>query len=338
MYRIPYLPLELILQVLEASLPPGGPGRVFDPSCPDGQLLVAWTQVCHATYRPASRLLRQHFVYMNSLTRLRNFLQCMADSNTWEQSTLPPTIPPSSISSIYLRLGRADMESPQIASLVGDLFKHLSKSLRRLILDLPWGRTPPNDTINSHLHHMFSESFTALTGIEELIAVGGLPAVDRWSHVHHLCQKWSNLRRLAAFQVNLAEQGLWHSISRSKSLEQLVIAQPFLLRLNTWNIKASIHEHWDPKFGGNSTYSRPLSITIANHEFSPPIIDTTGDALHDPRGLISVSSLDVPITDTTNARVDYICRDWLLEEAKQDTLWGDACWGLLKKGNINDVG
>ncbi|KAI8649897.1 hypothetical protein NCS56_01440800 [Fusarium sp. Ph1] len=216
------------------------------------------------------------------------------------------------------------MESPQIASLVGDLFKHLGQSLRRLILDLPWGRTPPNDTINTHLHHMFSENFTALTGIEELIAVGGLPAVDRWSHVHHLCQQWSNLRRLAAFQVNLAEQGLWHNIARSHSLGQLVIAQPFLFRLNTWNIKASIHEHWDPEFGGNSTYAQPLSITIANHEFSPPIIDTTYDALHDPQRLINISSLDVSIADTTKARVDYICRDWLLEEAKQDTLWGDA--------------
>ncbi|UPK99931.1 hypothetical protein LCI18_010866 [Fusarium solani-melongenae] len=305
MYHVPYTPLELILQILEASLPPGGPGRVFNPSCPDGQLLIAWTQVCRATYQPATSLLRQHFLYIDSLTRLRNFLQCVADSDTLKQSTLPPTIPLSSISSMYLGLDRADMESPQIASLVGDLFQHLSQSLRRLILDLPWGRTPPNDMVNTQLNHMFSGSFASLTGIEELIAVGGLPAVDRWSHVHHLCQQWSNLRRLAAFQ-------------------QLVISQPFLLRLNTWNIKASIREHWDPEFGGSSTYARPLSITIANHEFSPPIIDTSDDAIHDPQGLINVSSLDVPITDTTKARADYMCRDWLLEEAKQDTLWGDA--------------
>ncbi|RTE76758.1 hypothetical protein BHE90_008769 [Fusarium euwallaceae] len=327
MYRIPYLPLELILQVLEASLPPGGPGRVFNPSCPDGQLLVAWTQVCRATYVPATCLLRKHFVYIDSITRLRNLLQCMADSNTLKANTKPtllPTIPLSSVSSIYLGLDRADMESPQIASLVRDLFTHIGQSLRRLILDLPWGRTPPNDMVNTHLHNMFSESFTALTGIEELIAVGGLPAVDRWSHVHHLCQQWSNLQRLAAFQVNLAEQGLWHNIARAHSLEQLVIAQPFLLRLNTWNVKASINEHWDPEFGGNSSCARPLSITIANHEFSPPIIDTSNDSLHDPQGLINVSSFDVPIADTTKARVDCICRDWLLQEAKQDTLWGNA--------------
>ncbi|KAF5002996.1 hypothetical protein FDECE_10431 [Fusarium decemcellulare] len=319
MSRMPHLPLELVLNILESSLPSGGPHVIANPSTPDVQLLVTWAQVCRTTYAPATKCLREHCVYLDTAARLQKFLKCLAASKGLEASTLPPTIPLSSVSSVYLGLDTDSIRSSQIVSLAQDVFIELGGSVRRLILDLPLRRIPITESADFFTNRIFAESLAALVNLEEFVTVGGMPAVDFWNFESDVCRRWPNLRRLAGFQVNLSEEALWHNVARCRNLEQVVISRPYLLRLQRWNIKRSVSEQWNLEKGGDPSFSRPLKIVVADHEFSSPIIDWKDGNIHDPSNLLDVSCFEVTLG--WQKRVDHACREWMIEGAKQDTLW-----------------
>ncbi|KAH6886357.1 hypothetical protein B0T10DRAFT_491029 [Thelonectria olida] len=319
MQQSPRLPLELILQILEASFPRGRPRLIADISTDDAQLLVQWARVCRATYAPATRFFRQHCVYLNTVGRLRKFLQCLVASTSSASSTLPPTIPLMSTSSIYIGLDMEAIQHPQTSSLIRDLFIQLGSSVRRLILDLPFRRLS-EDGIDLHINDLLSDGIAALTNMEEFVTTGGLPTLDFWRRDSDFGQRWPKLRRLAAFQVNLAEEGLWWNVCRSRTIEEVVIARPYLLRIQKWNVKQAISAHWQEE-GGDPSCARPLKICLVDHEFSPPLLDKTDWELHDPSGLMHVSSFDVPVAERMLKRSDHACREWLMEAAKQDSLW-----------------
>ncbi|KPM34781.1 hypothetical protein AK830_g11784 [Neonectria ditissima] len=322
MARQLHLPLELILQIVEASLPTGGPQFVIDVSAPEAQLLVAWSQVCRATYDPATRLLRQHCMYIDSVPRLRKLLGCLSASKSYSStSTLQPTISLGTISSIYLGLPKDTIPGPEVGPLMRDLFIELGSSIRRLILDLPYC-TLPQDNIQPDCNQQLSEGLSALNNVEEFVTVGGLPTIDFWEDGTDFWERWPRLRRLAAFHVLLAEEALWHNIARTRALEQMVLARSLLLRVPKWNFKHAIGQHWSLKLGGDPTLERRMNILLADHEFSPPIIDATEAEIHDPQGLVSVSSFAVPIRGTTFVRTDHACREWMVKAAKEGTLWG----------------
>jgi hypothetical protein len=322
MQQPPRLPLELILQILEASFPHGGPHLIADVSTDDVQMLVKWAQVCRSTYEPATRFLRQHCVYLNSVDRVRKFSQCLTNSASNVASTLPPTIPLTSASFIYIGLDKESIQSPHTSSLIKDLFMALGSSVRRLVFDLPFRRLADSGFDMDGIDSLLSEGLAALTNMEEFVTTGGLPALDFWGYDSSLVRQWPKLRRLAGFQVNLAE-GVWRNVARSRSVEEVVIARPFLLRIQKWNVKQAIAKHWKQEEGGDPSYARHLKVRLADHEFSPPLLETSMAELHDPLGLMDVSSFAVPMKRTRGLilRTDDGCRQWLMDAAKQDTLW-----------------
>ncbi|KAM0560057.1 hypothetical protein ACHAPJ_004016 [Fusarium lateritium] len=324
MTRNPHLPLEIILQILEASCPPGSPNRIIDVSTPDAQQLVTWAQVCRATYEPATRFLRQHCIHLNSVHRLQKFLKCLTASKPLQDvdlsPTLPKTMPLSEASSVYVGLDLEAIQSIRTGALIRDVFLQLGGSVRRLIIDLPYRRTAQQYTIDMHINVVFARGLEALVNLEEFVTLGGLPTLEFWRVDHNICQSWPRLRRLAGFSINLAEEALWHTVARHRSIEQVVISRPYLLRFDKWNIKHSIAGlEWNLDAGGDSTYARPLKVVIVNHEFSTPIVDMRDEHMHDPSGLLDVQSLELPVHEK---RVDHVCREWLIREAKKDTLWG----------------
>ncbi|EXL75154.1 hypothetical protein FOPG_09806 [Fusarium oxysporum f. sp. conglutinans race 2 54008] len=323
MTRNLYVPFEIVLQILETSIPPGEPNRVIDVATPEVQQLVTWTRVCRATYEPATRFLRQHCVHLDSIPRLQKFLRCLNYSKTLKtggHESLPKTIPLFAVSSIYLGLSLEEIQSIRASALVRDVFLELGGSVRRLIIDLPFRRIAMQHSIDAHIDQVFSRGLQALINLEEFVTLGGLPSLEFWRSELNVSQIWPKLRKVAGFSINLSDEGLWYNVARHRNIAHLVITRPYLLRVQKWNIKQSIgSELWNPEFGGDSTYARPLKIVIVNHEFSSPIIDTEDGNIHDPAGLLDVSSIEIPMHAK---RVDYVCREWLIKAAKEDTLWG----------------
>lgn len=326
------LPLEIILQIVEASMPVGRPNFVFDVASPDAQLLASWSQVCRATYEIATRFLRQHCVYINSLARLRGFLQSLEAARSYETasvpSTLPPVLPLTRVSTIYVGLNKQSTRSVHTSYLIRRLFRELGSSVRRLILDLPF-RTlrGDEDFDNVRVNREMFQAVLALTNLEEFVTLGGLPTLDFWNPNFSLdeenvdfWQRWPKLRLLAGFQVTIREEYLWLNIAKTTSLEKVVLAQPFLLRQAQLNLKESICKHWKVDSGGNPALARPLEIVDVGHEWSPDLIDTTEWHRHDPAGLVKYTQMQLSTAEMQSVRTDHFLREWLIEAAKQDRL------------------
>ncbi|KAF5660222.1 hypothetical protein FHETE_9051 [Fusarium heterosporum] len=324
MTRNLYVPLEIILQVLKFSIPLGNPNRILSVATPEIQQLVSWARVCRGTYEPATQFLRQHCVHIDSEHRLQTFLKCLNYSEDLKESghtsALPKTIPLSEISSIYLGLSQEETQSLRTAALIRDVLAKLGGSVRRLIVDLPFRKIAQQHSIDAHMDSIFSHGLRALHNLEEFVTLGGLPVLEFWRSELNIYDVWPKLRRLAGFKVNLSEEALWYNVARHRTIEHLIISMPYLLRQQTWNIKHAVGgQEWNAEHGGDSTYARPLKIVIANHEYSSPIIDTRDGKLYDPSGLLDVSAYEIPVIAK---RVDWVCREWLIRAAKEDTLWG----------------
>jgi hypothetical protein len=224
------------------------------------------------------------------------------------------------VSSIYLGLSLEEIQSIRASALIRDILLELGSSVRRLIVDLPFRRIAMQHSIDAHIDQVFSRGLQALINLEEFVTLGGLPSLEFWRSELNVSQIWPKLRKVAGFSINLSDEGLWYNVALHRNIEHLIITRPYLLRVQTWNIKQSIgSELWNPEFGGDSTYARPLKIVIVNHEFSSPIINTENGNIHDPAGLLDVSPVEIPMHAK---RVDYVCREWLIKTAKEDTIWG----------------
>ncbi|QPC70845.1 hypothetical protein HYE68_001597 [Fusarium pseudograminearum] len=319
MTRNIHIPLEITLQILEADTPPGRPNRILDVSNPHVQQLLTWAKVCRATYEPAIQFLRQHCIYIDSVSRLQSFLKCLKAENGTSSSTLPKTMRLCDASSVYLGLSMEELQSIRNSGFIRDLLVKLGGSVRRLIVDLPYRRIAQQHSIDWHIDALFSQGLRALTNLEELTTLGGLPALEFWRDWFDIGQIWPKLRRVAGFKINLAEEALWYNVARDRTIEHLVIVMPYVLRRDNWNIKRAIcGKEWNTEEGGDSTHARPLKVVIAQHEYTAPIIDTRDANLHDPAGLIDVSTFEIPVIAK---RVDWVCKEWLVKSAKDDTLW-----------------
>ncbi|KAM0430053.1 hypothetical protein ACHAPT_006059 [Fusarium lateritium] len=319
----PRLPLELILQIVETSLPVKSPNAIVSVSTPEVQVLVAWSRVCRATYETATQLLRQHCVYLESHQRIQRFWDCLSAAKTSNALTnLPPTIPLENTSSLYLGVCTpSPEESATLGYLIRKVLFQLGGSVRRLILELPSPRFAQENELDSHLGQGLVDGLGALGNIEEFVTVGGLHTVDFWTNHLGIWERWPRLRCLAGFQVDLAEQDLWHHVARARSLEHLVIARPRLLRIQQWNFKRAIGQHWRLETGGDPKRARPISIVLADHEFTPSFIDDTDEGGNDPLGFISASKFAVPMSGKQFLRTDHACREWMMAAMKEGTLW-----------------
>ncbi|KAL3601884.1 hypothetical protein FPOAC2_06168 [Fusarium poae] len=213
-----------------------------------------------------------------------------------------------------------EIQSVRTSGSIRDLLVALGGSVRRLIVDLPYRRIAQEHTIDVHIDALFSEGLRALTNLEEFTTLGGLPSLEFWREGFDISQMWPRLRRVAGFKNNLAEEALWSNVARDRTIEHLVLTMPYILRQDKWNIKKSIGgKEWNTEEGGDSTHARPLKVVVVQHEYTHPMLDREDENLHDPEGLIDLSIYEIPVIAK---RVDWLCKDWLVRSARDDTLWG----------------
>jgi hypothetical protein len=323
------LPLEVILCILESSLPAGGPDRIVNPShC---QALVSFTRVSRSTYSLATRLLRRHCVYIDSADRLIRFDVALRAAHASTLTTLPPTLPLDKIEAMYTMPLTGDWRG---ISLAIKFFVHvlsiIGPSLRRLVANV-WsphhGRYADNDG-------RIREGFAHCTNLEEFVCLGWLHQTVDNPDPNYLAPSSSlaKLRRLCLSSADLQDERLWRQIALLPALEHVVLVRSTLLRINKWNVKQALSEHWSKNPNHSNYRTRPIKIVFVDLEFAPQLVDMKDRLRHDPDNVVTVSSFEVPLPWSAKIRADHQCLIATTSAAlQQDTADQGYLWDWVGK-------
>lgn len=303
----PALPLELIYQIMDYSLPEN-PNELLPASDIRTKTLLAFTRVCRATYSLASTYLMRHCVYLDSRIRLARFLDAL------ERSAATPTGRDrfNNVTAMYLALFSGG-DDTTIVMQTRALLRGLHGTLRRLVVDIPmFGREPeiPYGTIRAPLR----EAFAMLAELEELVCLQR----DLYLSIFrpHPAEEpvvwamWPKIRRVSLSYPDLAS-GFWRSVASMPKLDSLVLARPVGFDDN--RIKAEFFQHAD----------RPIKVVLVNVSAEQPDITQRRDWEGvDPEGKMQILLYDVPTSFYGDESPGGLCRDWIKRSALDGTLWG----------------
>ena len=296
------LPLEIILHVIDAFVP-DRPGVLLPQSHSSTKTLLAFSLVCRGTYSLATTYLRRHCAYLDSQSRLRNFLLCQTPSARNLQH----------VSSLYLAPFGSSLYDLPTAVLVHEILCAVAGTLTKLVIDMPlrslW---PADDHLN--VRRTLREAFKRLTNLEEFVSVQdelflritdpewGTRDVDVWTG-------WPRLRRMALYNPD-AVLGFWHSVGEMPMLESLVLTRADALEESCMK---------SPYF---SRTQRPLKVIIANvASDQPQMIPRGAWNTVDPCMKFHASFFNVPTSFYGDENPSELCKSWVRRAAIRGTLW-----------------
>lgn len=222
------LPIELLIQIIEC-VPPNREALL-----PAGSIatktLVSLTRVSRTIYRPATTVLRQQCMYLDSSRRLADVLLCM---NRLVPS-LSPGLPLRHITALYLSPFGSSLDDQPTARWVRELLCEVSETLRRLIISMPFSSLEPWDD-HLNVRRTLREGLEQLHGLEEFACIGDYPtlsvstpngATGGGTTTTDIWRLWPKLRRLMLFGVPLESHWLWWDIATLENLTHVVLVRP----------------------------------------------------------------------------------------------------------------
>ncbi|KAH8180102.1 hypothetical protein LIA77_01621 [Sarocladium implicatum] len=215
----PRLPLELIIQIIEA-VPPNRE-VILPPSSVVTKTLLSLTRVSRATYRPATMVLRQQCVYINSSIRLSSLLICMKRF----VPSLETPMKLQHITSLYLAPFGPTLDDEPTANGVCELLGEVSTTLRRLVISMPFSTLSVwNDHLN--LRGILREGLSQLTNLEEFACIGDYPLLTGPDESTDIWRLWPQLTKVMLFGVPLESHWLWWDIATLEHLRHVVLVRP----------------------------------------------------------------------------------------------------------------
>lgn len=220
------LPLELLIQIMECVLP--NSAALLPASSIATKTLLSLTRVSRAIYRPATTLLRQQCMYIDSSRRLADVLLCM--------QRLVPSLEPGlslrHITALYLAPFGKSLDDQPTAIWVRELLCEVSETLRKLVIAMPFSSLEPWDD-HLNVRRILREGLEQLTRLEEFACIGDYPTLavsaaqeaagggttDVW-------RLWPRLQRLLLFGVPLESHWLWWDIATLETLKHVVLVRP----------------------------------------------------------------------------------------------------------------
>lgn len=201
MTKMPYLPTEIVLQIIADLIPPKS-NEIFPPSHLITRTLVSLTLTSKLTRLCAQQLLLDHCLYIDSSQRLEAFLdgyqKSISTHNTDEQWRKKPKL-------LFLAPFPSDsLEQPQTVRRVDELSLSLSDNLERLVIDMPLRRLYPDED-HQGLRKLLRKAFLRLTALEEFCSVRDelyLETVGRRTDPE-VWPAWPRLRRLALYNISI---------------------------------------------------------------------------------------------------------------------------------------
>lgn len=313
------LPTELMLHIVECVLP-ANPQALIPPSHAATKTLLALTRVSRATYGHASRLLRQRCLYLDSSRRLAEVLVCMPRF----VPTLPAIVSLRHVTSLYLAPFGPSLDDLPTAIWTRELLCEVSETLRRLVVQIPFGSLDPLDD-HLNVRRTLRHGFEQLTRLEDFTCLGEYPALSVPDAHTDVWRLWPRLRRLVLFGVPLNSHWLWWDIATLRELDHVVLARP--QHVNSTNIKDEyFHKlpRQDPRLG------RKIKVMLLDAAYEIADLDTTRWGEIDPPGNMTVEVYQVPMAFYGDETPQELVTAWAKRGALDGSLW---TWSGSKAGS-----
>ncbi|KAK1564038.1 uncharacterized protein LY79DRAFT_675300 [Colletotrichum navitas] len=307
------LPQELILHIIESLLPPNETA-ILPASYSATRALVNLTLVSRSTYDFSTRLLRRRCMHIDSTKRLSLLLLSLLSPSL---SSLPPTLSLKCITSLYISPFGKSLDDKPTAMWVRELFCEVCDTLKRLVVDMPFGSLSGYDD-HLDVRPTLTDGFQRLSKLEELVCMRDYPALTFMSRTFtvNCWSLWPKLRRVVLFKAPIGSHCFWYDTANTASLEQVVLVRP--LDLGTANIKDDYNGVLQ-KF--DHLVPRRLKVVLADVESDLADVQTAGWAEHDPEGLIVVEKYHIPTSFYGDEAVDEVCCGWVKTAALNGSIW-----------------
>ncbi|KAH6996045.1 hypothetical protein BKA56DRAFT_144794 [Ilyonectria sp. MPI-CAGE-AT-0026] len=268
-------PTEILLMVVE-SLVPRNSDEIYPPYHPVTKSLVAFTRVCRATNPPASKLLWQFCLYINSKTRAASFAASLkstplekifsthlparlflrpfrsesergrarplpVDAIEPDQETSPRSSSTSSASlPTHTYLSVSPLEDVPTAIIVRDILFTLAPILRSLVIDMPLRTLYPYYD-KGGVRPILRDAFEALVNLEDFVSIRDelfLAIDDEQDEPEVWAECWPKLRRLALYNPNMDMGGdIWVDMARLPHLELGIFARADMHGIDGFTVK-----------------------------------------------------------------------------------------------------
>lgn len=212
------LPLELLIQIIE-SVPPNR-DALLPPSSIATKTLISLTRVSRAVYRPATMVLRQQCMYIDSSRRLGDLLLCMRRF----VPSLDPGLQLRHITSLYLAPFGSSLDDQPTAMWVRELLCEVCVTLRRLVISMPFSTINPWDD-HLNVRSILRQGLSQLN-LEEFASIGDYPTLSGAGGSTDIWRLWPRLQRLMLFGVPLESHWLWWDIATLEHLGHVVLVRP----------------------------------------------------------------------------------------------------------------
>lgn len=309
----PALPPELLLLVVDAVLPPN-PLQLLPASHPATKTLLALTRTSRATYARATRLLRERCMVVDSARRLAAVLLCVPRL----VPALPPVLSLRHMTALYLAPFEASSlaDAPTTAAQVRELLREVCETLRRLVVQMPFGSLDPLDDGHLGVRRTLREGFEQLHRLEEFACLGSYPALSVPEGNTDVWRLWPALRRLVLFGVPMDSHWLWWDIATLPLLEHVVLARPN--GLDAVNIK---DEYFHKLPRGDARLGREIKVVLMDLAYDLGAVRTERWGEIDPEERMTVEVFEVPLPFYGDETPLELVTEWARRGALDGSVW-----------------
>ncbi|KUJ10471.1 uncharacterized protein LY89DRAFT_262378 [Mollisia scopiformis] len=309
----PYLPLEIILNVIDFVVPTSSPSPIaLAPGHPAAKTILSLLTTSRAIYPVACRLLYTHCMYIHTSQRLSHLLRTLKSAN-------PDLL--SSITSLYLRPFplREDINclNPPTARDTKDLLKLIGPYLRRLLIDIPLRSLYPEDDLFS-VRPILRSAFIDLPVLEEFCSVRDelYLALERDypSREPPVWSLWPNLKKLALYNQDLSRDDFWTGLRQLQHIETLVMTR------SDGTDEVDLQQMWRSQFDSKEETKR-LTIVLANVELDQPELRARESWKEDDK--LAVEIMNVPISYYGDEDYIVLCQQWIKRGIMSGTLFDE---------------
>ncbi|KAL7819655.1 hypothetical protein V8C26DRAFT_394768 [Trichoderma gracile] len=309
----PALPPELLLLVVDAVLPPNRL-QLLPASHPATKTLLALTRTSRATHARATRLLRERCMFVDSARRLVDVLLCVPRL----VPGLPAVLSLRHMTALYLSpfgpsLGADDLPT---AARVRELLCEVCETLRRLVVQMPFGSLDPLDDGHLGVRRTLRAGFEQLHRLEEFACLGSYPALSVPEGNTDVWRLWPELRRLVLFGVPMDSHWLWWDIATLPRLEHVVLARP--VGVDAVNIK---DEYFHKLPRDDARLAREIKVVLMDLVYDLGVVRTERWGEIDPEERMAVEVFEVPLPFYGDETPLQLVTEWARRGALDGSVW-----------------
>ncbi|KAL2066728.1 hypothetical protein VTL71DRAFT_2800 [Oculimacula yallundae] len=293
------LPCEILLTVIDSLLPASELQQVaLPPTHPVTKTLIALTYTSRALRLHACRLLYKHCLYIHTARRLRKLIRTINESQRFRGGDLLEFC-----TSLYLRPFpvHGTISDKVICNNVQRLMTALSPRLRRLLVDIPFRSLYPDQDILK-VRPVLRNAFSNLPALQEFCSVrdelylslGSSDEPGVWSD-------WTNLKRIALYNVDVATEKFWKGLYASTQVETVILTRADGLS------EVDIKREWKNLF--NDSVERRLEVILVNVDAEHTI--PLGQDSWKEEDMMHVRLLNVPISYYGDEDLIILCQQWV---------------------------